>query len=68
MMGRCALSGRKVFRLRKKTGLPILYATVRGGEGHAISLELEDGSIVILRKDNSLHRSNFVTGSRRRIK
>lgn len=53
---RCRLSERKTERLRQKTGLPIEYATVRGGTDHTVNLVMTDGAVWYLYKDGRLEK------------
>ena len=50
-----ALGTKKVNKLRSKTGLGILSAYVRGGEGHTIRLHIEGGAVVLYRKGVLTH-------------
>lgn len=47
---------KKVRRLRKKTGLDVRWASVRGNTNHRVDLYLGDGSIVSKYKDGSLEK------------
>lgn len=53
------LGPKKVARLRKETGLPIVAVLVRGGTGHRRDLCLEDGSVVCLYRDGTMERSSI---------
>jgi hypothetical protein len=51
------LGPRKVHKLREQTGLPVVHVWVRGGTDHRRDLGLEDGSIIEMHKDGTLHPS-----------
>ena len=53
------LGPKKVQKLRERTGLPVLFAMVRGGTNHRIDLCLEDGSIMNLYRDGTLEKDDL---------
>ena len=53
------MRGCKVLRLRKLTGLPVVWARAESGHGHVILLYLEDGRTARLFKDGTIERSSY---------
>ena len=60
-MARCLIGPKKVSQYRRKTGLDVLCATVRGGTGHRVDLLIGDGSIVYLFPDGTLRKEENQT-------
>ena len=44
-MTRCYLSENKILKYSAATGLKIIYANVRGGEGHGVNLYVAGGAV-----------------------
>lgn len=59
-MARQTLGPKKVDKLRRQTGLPVVAVLVRGGTEHRKDLCLADGSVVHLYSDGTLERSDLV--------
>lgn len=53
------LGPKKVAKLRRETGLPIVKVMVRGGTDHRRDLCLEDGRIVHLWNDGTMDESKL---------
>ena len=52
------MSNRKVRRIAKETGLPVVKIMVRGGTYHRKDLCLEDGTITRLFIDGTIYKTN----------
>ena len=61
-MARQRLGDKKLKKLRKKLGLPIMVAQVRGNTDHRIDLFLEDHTWIRLFKDGTIERENNKNG------
>lgn len=53
-MTRQSLGATKIARLARDTHLPIVRASVSGGEGHAIIATLDNGCQVAIRRDGTV--------------
>jgi hypothetical protein len=53
------LGPKKLNRLRRKTGLDIECATVRGNSGHAMILQLTDGTAKVMDKHGVVTEAPF---------
>lgn len=51
---RCAMGAKKVDRLRRMTGLPLVAALTRGGTDHRVDLILANGTMFALYKDGHI--------------
>lgn len=58
-MTRQRLGTKKIEKLRRETGLPIVAVLVRGGTDHRLDLCLEDRSIVHLYRDGGMEVSDM---------
>lgn len=56
---RCKVGKKKVSAYMKKTGLPVIGASVRGGTDHRIDLYLQDGVIVYWYKDGTMEKADI---------
>lgn len=56
---RCGLGLKKIMRLRRRTGLPISCAMVRGNTNHRVDLCLPCGRVIMLYRDGSMRLCPF---------
>jgi hypothetical protein len=57
---RCYLGKKKIERLKRLTGLPIIDASVRGNEGHSYRVLLEDKTVCQVYPDGEIYNSDAV--------
>lgn len=53
---RCYLGKKKVDRLARETGLPIVDASVRGNEEHSVKVLLEDKTTCYVYPDGDIYK------------
>jgi hypothetical protein len=58
-MSRQRLGTKKIEKLKRETGLPIVAVLVRGGTDHRLDLCLDDRSIVHLYRDGVMEKSDM---------